>query len=416
MYALVDCNSFYASCEQVFCPAARDKPVVVLSNNDGNVVSRTREAKALGIPMGAPYFEWKNFLRQQRVFVFSNNSELYNDMSQRIMNLLAEYCADLEIYSVDEAFLYFANTPLTEIHKILATIARVIPKGTGIPISIGLAKTKTLAKIANLYAKQQQLALFSFDNTAPCHNLLKNLLVQEVWGVGSKLSLHFNQLGIHTAEQLKHADTALMRKRFSVVVEKIIYELRGVSCLTLESVQPRQQIIYSRSFGHPLTDFEELQQAISHFVARAAVKLRQQHSVAQGIEVYLQTNLFLANYKRAVNNASRYFAVPSQDTADLIREAKHLLPLIYHPQGRYHKAGVILLEISSADAVQADMLSAAHDPKKIRLMHTMDKINQQMGEKTIFHAAQGTKTHWQAKKQFISQRYTTRWNELPIVK
>lgn len=294
IYALVDCNNFYASCERVFNPRLNNKPVIILSNNDGCIIARSNEAKALGIPMGAPFYQWKNFCKQHHIHVLSSNYELYGDMSGRVMTTFASICPNMEIYSIDEAFLVldgfkWKNT-LTE---FAFEIKNRVLQWTGIPVSIGIGQTKTLAKIANKIAKTQTSTnVFEIMDLTLQEQIMKHFPVEDIWGIGSRLAKRLHKMNIKTAQNLRDADPKAMRIQFNVTMEKMISELRGISCLPLESFQPRKQIISSRSFGYAVTALKNLEEAISYYAATAALKLRKQRSLTQGISVFLHTNTF----------------------------------------------------------------------------------------------------------------------------
>jgi len=409
IFALVDCNNFYASCERVFNPRLEGKPIVVLSNNDGCVIARSNEAKKLGIPMGAPFFQWEKVCKQHKVNVFSSNYELYGDMSSRVMALLTEAWPDIEIYSIDEAFLLLDGCPENCVEFSLA-LRQKIKSCTGLPVSIGIAKTKTLAKIANFIAKNQtESGVFHLNDSNI--SILKTIPVEKIWGVGRRLAARLNDLKIFTAEELKNSDTKKLRKQFSVVMEKMIYELRGVSCLGLESVQPRKQIISSRSFGKLITSLSELEEAISHYAAIASEKLRSQHSLASGLVVFLQTNFFRKQDVQYQNSVCVPFPAATADTAYIIHIAKKCLQRLYRKGFRYHKTGIMLLNLIPDTVKQNDWLlpqSSARDT----LMKTVDSINQEYGRNTVFYCAEGINPTWKIKSVFRSPRYTTRWNEI----
>lgn len=409
LYALVDCNNFYVSCERAFDPYLENKPVVVLSNNDGCIISRSNEAKQLNIPMGAPYFKWKLFCEENNVHVFSSNYELYGDMSQRVMALLKDFNAYMEIYSIDEAFLQFDKT-ITDAE--LTTLRNFIKQATGMPISIGLAPTKTLAKIANQLAKSEKdKNVFILTDDTP----LTTFPVQKIWGIGRNLSAKLINLGIDTAFKLKKADAKMIRMHFSVVVEKTVRELNGIPCLELEKNQPRKQIISSRSFGKTVTQLSEIEEAVSHYTNLAAQKLRKQHSVASALHVFLQTSNYSDRHSQYGNSLSFAFPVPTADTRYLIHIAKKCVRQIFNKHCRYNKAGIMLLDIRKNSIQQYDMLKEVVNPKSERVMAMLDSINANFGRNTIFIAAEGIKREWLIKSDMRSLRYTTRWQELPTV-
>ncbi len=411
-FALVDCNNFFASCERIFNPKLEGKPIVVLSNNDGCIIARSQEAKKLGIPMGAPYYQWRALCQKNNVHVFSSNFELYGDISDRIMTALTLLCQDIEIYSIDEAFLTFDDLTLIEAKHIRKTLKTWI----GIPVSIGIAPTKTLAKIANAIAKKQtQEGVFDLRNPKICDALLSQFPIEDIWGIGKQLAKRLKSLNIHTAKELRDANLKTLRKQFSVVMERMIQELRGISCLALESVQPRKQIITSRSFGKSVTTLPELQEALSHYTARACFKLRRQQSLAHGICVFLRTGFFNAKETQYQNSLVYYFSEPSADTRYILSIAKTCLEKIFKPEFKYHKTGIILLDLIP-DHIQQFNLLADRDPIKSKLvMKTLDQINGQMGDNTLFFGAEGITREWRIKCDRRSPRYTTCWKELAIV-
>lgn len=410
MFALVDCNNFYVSCERAFNPRLENKPVVVLSNNDGCVISRSNEAKKLGLPMGAPFFKWQAFCKANKVAVFSSNYELYGDMSKRIMTLLKEECSAMEVYSIDEAFL---SLPEQEnLYEMAERMQKKIKSCLGMPISIGMGRTKTLAKIANYMAKNKTETGLFFLTENNVTSVLYNFPVEKIWGVGRRLALRFNQLGMKTAADLYKADAKQLRLHFSVVIEKLVKEIQGISCLSLETIQPRKQIISSRSFGIPVSQLELLEEAISYYASLAAEKLRKQKSVTQAMSVFIQTSAFEARDSRYENGITFPFSQPTADTRDIIRIAKKCIKRIYKKGYSYHKAGVILLDIIPAEIKQYDMLTAQSQEKSEKLMRVVDSINKTKGKDIIFYCAQGIERKWKMRCNKRSPRYTTQWHEL----
>ena len=416
VYMLVDCNNFYASCERVFNPLLEKQPIVVLSSNDGCIVARSNEAKQLGIPMGAPYYQWKQVCDKQRVHVFSSNYELYGDMSHRVMMSLEQFCAEIEIYSIDEAFLLLDGFTEKELNRYATHIRQCIKLWTGIPVSIGIAPTKTLAKIANHIAKKQTATgVFHLTEGELQENKLAQFAVSDIWGVGRKLTKRLHQLGIYSAKALRDADPTIMRQHFSIVMEKTVNELRGISCLPIELIQTRKQIISSRSFGRPVTTLEELEEAVSHYAAKACVRLREQKSVAGELYVFLHTNLFSTADLPYRNGASYRFASATADSRVILHHAKQCLASLYKPGYKYKKTGIMLLDLSPQSSSQQDMFSGS-DVRGELLMKTVDLINNQEGKNTIFFCAEGVQRHWQIKCDKRSFRYTTNWAELAEVK
>lgn len=417
IFALVDCNNFYASCERAFNPRLEGKPVVVLSNNDGCVVARSNEAKKLGIPMGAPFFKWKDMIYKNKVHVFSSNYELYGDMSHRVMTLLSQSCPDIEIYSIDEAFLILDGFNWQDLMTYAKTLRQNIKTWTGIPVSVGLGPTKTLAKMANSLAKNQTTeGVFTLCDEIIREQILSEYPIEKIWGVGRRLAERLSKFDINTAKDLRDSDPKLLRREFSVVMEKIVYELQGISCIGLESIQPRKQIISSRSFGKKITKLEELQEAVSHYAKIASLKLRNQKSVAASICVFLHTNLFNEKEPQYGNSATFRFPEPTADTSYIIRMAKKCLSHIFKSGYQYQKTGVMLLDLRPNTIKQYDLLTREAVQKNQSLLKTIDSINEMYGRNTIFYCAEGISRAWQMRNERLSPRYTTRWSELVEVK
>ncbi len=422
--ALVDCNNFYVSCERVFNPALENKPVVVLSNNDGCVIARSNEAKALGIRMGEPFFKVRTFFRKHGVRFLSSNYALYGDMSQRVMNTLAHFTPHLEVYSIDEAFLNLTGLSLSQPEASLEEYARrlraTVKKWTGMPVSIGLAETKTLAKIANHAAKKTPDMDGVFDlRTSPGRDeRLAAVPVEDVWGIGRRLSLRLNAKGIHNALQLREADMDWVRYELhmGIVGARMVMELRGIPCLSLELCPPaKKEVACTRSFGKPISTFQEMRQSVITYTARAAEKVRAQHSVAGILNVFILTNPFKLDEPQYYNSQLVKLPIPTASTPELTSYAVKALEAIFRPGYRYKKSGVVLSALQPDQAVQATFFDQRNRSTENRLMNTVDKINRQMGRDTIQYAACGLKPGWHLRADFRSRRYTTRWEELPEV-
>lgn len=382
IYALVDCNNFYVSCERAFNPAIANKPVVVLSNNDGNIISRSAEAKALGIPMGAPFFKWQHYIKKYQVKVFSSNYELYGEMSNRVMRLLESYAEQIEIYSIDEAFLLLND-------KAIIDAKKYIYKCTGIPISIGLGSTKTLAKAANYLAKKSENIKALYEN----HTVeLQNIPVENVWGVGSQFASRLKKLNVHTAADLSLLDPNYARLHFNVTVEKIIYELRGVVCFPLRYAKQREQIIFSRSFGKPLTRLVDLEDAIQDYSKKAVIRLNKEQCRTHTMLVFIATNQFSKEDKQYRRCVGFPFPQPTNQVEDIVRVAKKCIKHLFKSGFNYHRAGLVLTDLIPIDIEQLDMFG-------------YPKIKQQSILQTSENA-------WQMKARYRSSRYTTRWDEL----
>jgi len=407
---LVDCNNFYVSCERVFQPRLENKPTVVLSNNDGCVIARSAEAKKLGIPMGAPFFKWKAFCLEHDVHVFSSNYELYGDLSARVMESLRQFCANVEVYSIDESFLWFENWDMNDLITHLWDMRNFIKKSLGIPVSVGIGPTKTLAKIANQLAKQGSHVV-NLNDPKSQEESLANFPVEKIWGIGHRLAAKLQAMGIHSALQLRDADLKRMRLHFTVTVERTVRELRGISCIPIEAIQPRKQIISSRSFGRTVTELTDLEEAVSHYAAIACEKLRKQHCVTSGIYVFIQTSAFKNVKQQYANGMVFSFPFPTDDTSFIITWAKKCLQHIYRKGYRYNKTGVMLMELAPNTHHQYDMLQPKSS-KRAALMQVMDAINHSFGRATIYYCAEGVHRNWKLSCAHRSLCATTQWNEL----
>ena len=420
VFALVDCNNFYASCEKLFRPDLKDTPVVVLSNNDGCVVARSREAKLLGIKMGVPVFQIKAEMQRHGILAFSSNYALYADLSSRVMRTLEEMAPRVEVYSIDEAFL-----DLTGIESVISLVEfgqqvrERIGHWIGITVCVGIAPTKTLAKLANHAAKKYPATQGVVDLTNPDRQrrLLALVPVDDVWGVGRRLSKRLNALGITTALDLANASPRAIRDQFSVVLERTVRELNGESCIELEEIPPtKKQIVCSRSFGEKVTHFELLREAVCEYATRATEKLRKEQQQAKVMTVFIRTSPFKDNEPQYSNSASGELLIPSCDTRDFIELANHLLKRIWKDGFRYAKAGVMLSDFYDPGMFQPglfDDISTRSNSQQ--LMSVLDTINQS-GAGKVFFAGQGTKKDWSMKREHLSPAYTTRWDQLPRVK
>jgi DNA polymerase V len=417
--ALIDVNNFYASCERVFNPKLNGRPVVVLSNNDGCAIARSAEAKALGIKMGEPWFKLKDVARQHGIVAMSSNYALYADMSNRVMQILADFSPDQEVYSIDECFLDLTGMPGN--HLALASQMRSrIRRWTGLPVCVGVASSKTLAKLANHAAKKGYAADGVCDfNAWPAERieqLFGEIHVGEVWGIGRRLVPRLKDLGIESVLDLRRADPEYMRQQFSVVMEKTVRELRGQACIELEEVAPpKQQIISSRSFGFPVSDLASLSEAVSLYVSRAAEKLRRQESYATLLHVFIHTSPFGDGPKYSGGHTVKLPA-PTDDTLQLVRVAMFILKQIYRPGFRFQKAGVMLGEIVPAGGQQTDMFGfRTSEDHSAKLMVAMDAINGRWGRHTIRAASQGYRAPWAMRQGNLSPGYTTKWDDMMTV-
>jgi DNA polymerase V len=412
--ALVDCNNFFVSCERVFRPDLQNKPVVVLSNNDGNVISRSNEAKALGVKMGVPLFKIRDLVRQHKITVFSSNYALYADMSNRVMAILSEYSPTQEIYSVDESFLNL--TGFNDIRERSKAIRERVFRDTNIPVCIGLGRSKTLAKLSNFVAKRhpKSFGVFNINLLSPAqvNSVLTNIPTEEIWGIGRKLTASLNEFGIDTVLQLRDADVASMRKRFGLVMEKTIRELRGESCIDMEDVAPaKKQIISSRSFGQPVSEIEDLQDALAHFVSNAAKKLRDQHSIAGMMHVFIMTDRFREDRPQHCPSISIPMTTPTANIMTLQQWAVTGLKSIFKSGYQYKKAGVMLSEITHESTFQGDLF--APEPEDPTIMRVIDAMNKRYGKGTVKLSQDGSRQTWKMRQEHKSPAYTTDWDELP---
>ncbi len=421
MFALCDVNSFYASCETVFRPDLKGRPVVVLSNNDGCVIARSAEAKPF-VKMGEPYFKQKDLFRHHGVVCFSSNYELYADMSNRVMTTLEEMSPRCERYSIDELFCDLTGIrncrDLTEFgREIRATVLQ----RTHLTVGVGIAQTKTLAKLANHAAKRWQRqtgGVVDLSDMDRQRKLMAALPVEDVWGVGRRLTKKLESMGIKTVLQLADTDIGFIRKHFSVVLERTVRELRGQPCLELEEFPSvKQEIICSRSFGSRITEYEEMREAICSYATRAAEKLRNEHQHCRFISVFVKTSPFTINEPYYGNSASVTLLTPTQDSRDIIGAATHCLDVIWKNGHRYQKAGVMLGDFYSQGVAQLNLFDE-NPPRKNsqKLMNVLDYLNAKNGHGTLYFAGQGIQQQWQMKREMLSPRYTTRYADLPIVK
>ena len=418
IFALVDCNNFYVSCERVFNPKLIGKPVVVLSNNDGCAVARSNEVKDLGIPMGAPYFKYKEVLEKAGTTVFSSNYALYGDMSHRVMQVLSKFSGDLEIYSIDEAFICFDGVNSSSLESLGKEIRERVFRCTGIPVSVGFARTKTLAKMANELAKKDGrkenllggvLSLVDVD-TGP---YLKLVEIGDIWGIGRQYAKMLRSSNVSNAYEFSLLDSAWVREKMTMVGSKTLNELKGVVCYDLETIpDPKKGIASTRSFGSKVTTLKALEEAVASYVTRACEKLRKEKLAASYLQVFVMTDRFKEGYYYNSIGVS----LPNQlsYTPELIKHALECLKKLYRPNLEYKKAGVFVTDLVPENSVK---FSLFEDPeidkaKRDQIMKTMDKINSKYGKHTLKTLAQGLKQPWQMKTEKRSPRYTTVWGEV----
>lgn len=416
--ALVDCNNFYVSCERVFNPALEGRPVVVLSNNDGCVVARSAEAKAIGIPAGIPAFKIEKEITAGKVHAFSSNYALYGDLSRRVMETLAHFTPDIEVYSIDEAFLDLTGVVHRRDRAAYGRlIRRTVKRWTGIPVSIGMAETKALAKIATRAAKKNPDSDGVIDLTGSSfqETVLAGTPIEKVWGVGRRYAKFLRRHGIESALDLRNMEDSWVKKHLSVVGLRLVWELRGIPAIGMEPDPPsKQQICVSRSFGRYVRSIAEMKEAVASYVTRAGEKLRRQKSSAGAVMVFMMTNRFRDEPQYA-NSTVLSLPAPSDVTDELIRYALKGVEHIYRDGHRFNKAGVVLTSLVPSDQVQTSLFETTDHESNRRLMEALDSINTRLGAGTLHYAASGLNPSWRTRFQRRSPRYTTRWNELLAV-
>ncbi len=415
--ALVDCNNFYVSCERIFRPDLRDVPVVVLSNNDGCAVSRSNEAKVLGVRMGQPWFECKALAEEHGILALSSNYALYADMSNRVMSILASYAPRQEVYSIDESFLDLSGVP--KLRELSYEMRERVLRWTGIPVCVGIGQTKTLAKLANHVAKKhpRSKGVFNYNNLndAQQAKLLSQITVDEVWGVGRKIAKRLALHGIQTVQELREAHTPTLRSEFGVVMEKTQRELQGISCIDLEEhVSVKKQIISSRSFGKPITELAVVQDALSVFVANATAKLRAQGGQAALVQVFLQTNRFKPEEPQYNPSMAVPLPQPTNDSLVINRWVQHVAGLLWREGYNYKKGGIMLADISPISMVQGDLLEPV-TTSDTRLMKAIDGLNSRFGRGTVKVSTGGMREEWGMRQERKSPNYTTDWKSIPSV-
>jgi DNA polymerase V len=419
IFALMDCNNFYASCERAFNPKLRGKPIVVLSNNDGCVIARSNEVKALDIPMGAPAFKFQPLFRKHGVHVFSSNFALYGDMSRRVMDTVSGFTPDMEIYSIDEAFLRLDrmhDEPLDLARKIRATVLQ----WTGIPVSIGIGPTKTLAKIANRVAKKQPEhgGTFSLMGYPDQDRILTGIEIEDVWGIGRQYSKKLREFGIRNAQQFSRLDKDWVKKRMTVNGMHTLLELQGIPCIPLDqTVATPKSIVCSRTFAQAVTDRSQLDQIVSGYAARVGERLRGQKCVAGQLQVFVLTDRFRLDKPQYSNAATVSLAIPSSHTPDLIRAAQRVLGQIFKPGYEYRKAGVMVFGIEKEQGRRLNLFEPSPEDRarSKALMDVLDRVNAKWGAMTMRVAAEGTGQRWVMRQAHLSPRYTTDWSELPRI-
>tara|TARA_Y100000590_G_scaffold288092_1_gene324379 strand:- start:2443 stop:3723 length:1281 start_codon:yes stop_codon:yes gene_type:complete len=416
--ALVDCNSFYVSCERLFNPSIIKKPVVVLSNNDGCVISRSMEAKALGIKMGEPYFKVKQIVEKNNVKIFSSNYSLYGDVSRRVMKTLKKFSPQIEIYSIDEAFLNLSLIKDEDLIEYGNEIRKTVLKWTGIPTSIGIATTKTLSKAANHVAKKEKSGVICLINSKKINEVLSNINISDVWGVGRQLTKFYVKNGIHTAYHLKNMHNNWIKKNTSVLGSRTAMELKGIACVSLEIHQEkRKNCCVSRSFGRKVTKFQELSESISTHCLNAAEKIRLDNQTAKKITVFIRTSPFQSNKKYYANSRDIDLPIRTNDSIELVKQALTGLRQIYKKGYKYQKAGIILSGLNDIDIYKKNLFSSINEEeKRNKLMKAIDYTNTKYGRHALSIAQAGLKQRWNIRRQYSSRIDTANFNFLPTIK
>ena len=415
VFALIDCNAFYVSCERVFNPKLNNKPVVALSNNDGCIIARSKEAKALGIKMGVPLFKVKDIVERENVIVFSSNYTLYADMSRRVMNIISEFTPSIEVYSIDEAFIELTNMNV-DYESYARHMRKVILQYTGIPVSIGIASTKTLTKVANHIAKDDEslegvCSLIQHENL---DQVLEDTNVADVWGIGRQLSKKLIANGIFNAKLLKNCEDAWVRKMMSVNGLKTVSELREISCLDLEETSAtRKSCCTTRSFGKPLINLEDIEQAVTTFARRATERIRGENLIASTVSVFLRTNPFDRN-RYYSNSSTTTLSYPTYDTVQIVKTALQLTKIIFRENYKYKKAGVLLSGFYEKGTETKDLFSEARY-RSPKLMSAVDQINERYGSDTIQIATECQMGKWKQKRKNCTQSYTTQLDNVLLI-
>ena len=414
--ALIDCNSFYVSCERLFNPKIRKKPVVVLSNNDGCIVSRSNEAKALGIKMGEPYFKAKDIIVKNNVYVFSSNYSLYGDLSRRVMRTLKRFNSDIEVYSIDEAFIDLSNFPDNEVENVAQEIRSTVLQWTGIPTSIGIAKTKTLSKVANHIAKKKQSGVTSLIGVENIDPILEKVDINDVWGVGRQLTKFYHKNGIYNAKQLKNKSNTWIKKNSNVLGSRTAMELRGISCIDIEkTTSKRKSCVVSRSFGQRVEKFQELKEAVAGYCLNASEKIRSESLIAKSITVFIRTSLFQSRFGHYSNSKTIDFPIATNNSIEIVKTALTALESIFKNGYRYQKAGVMLSNLSESTSSK-NLFSSEKDEKISYLMRSIDNTNYRYGRSTLSLASAGVHKRWNSKRQHYSKIDTADFYCLPMIK
>jgi DNA polymerase V len=414
MFALIDCNNFYASCQRVFRPDLVGKPIVVLSNNDGCVIARSNEAKELGVPMGAVAYQYEKLFEEKNIIVFSANFALYGDMSQRVMNILGEYSPEMEIYSIDEAFLKFDGFRFFNLQSMGEEMQRRVIKGTGIPISVGIAPTKALAKVANRIAKkfpQKTKSVYVIDSEEKRIKALKWLKIEDVWGIGRQHSKRLQAIGVKTAYDFTQLNESWVKKNMAIVGLRLKHDLQGIPTLDLEEMQLKKSIATTRSFDRNYTELKQLQERISTFAVSCAEKLRKQKSCCNSLMVFIHTNGHRKDLEQYSRNIVIKLPYPTNSSIELSKFALQALSKIFKAGYQYKKAGVIVQDFTDEDKMQLNLFENS-DERHQSLMKSIDKINAAYGQQKIKLATQDIKKVWKMKQEKLSPNYTTKLSDI----
>lgn len=415
MYALADVNNFYVSCERVFDPSLAKRPTLVLSNNDGAIVARSNEVKALGIKMGTPFHEAETLINRYNIAVFSSNYRLYGDMSNRFVTILEQYCDQVEQYSIDESFMLYEGFKNLNLVQYNQSIVQTVKQWLGLPICIGLAPSKTLAKVANHYAKSLRIpgSVLQLNDRYTVKNALENLPVNELWGVGKRLSSRLNQMGIYSAYQLQQANPKAMQRKFSVNMERTIMELRGKACIPLEDSPPaKKQLICSRSFGQKTNHYHTIRESLAYHVSRGAEKLRSQGSLAKTVTFFIATSPYSKNDMQHSESRTIVLPEPTSQTNHFLKASTQALRSMYKQGYRYKKSGVMFNGLCQEKGFQRDLIQSV--PTSPELMESLDRINARFGKSSVTYASQGFANEWQMKSSKRSPDYTSAWSDLPV--
>ena len=414
--ALIDCNSFYVSCERLFNPKIRKKPVVVLSNNDGCIISRSNEAKTLGIKMGEPYFKARNIIVKNNVQVFSSNYSLYGDISRRVMRTLKRFNSEIEVYSIDEAFLDLSNFSDDEVNDVGKEVRSVVLQWTGIPTSIGIAKTKTLSKIANHIAKKEKSGVVSLIGIEDIDSILEKVKIEDVWGVGRQLTKFYIKNDIYNAKQLKNISNAWIKKSSSVLSSRTAMELRGIPCIDLEiQDSKRKSCVVSRSFGKKVEIFQELKESVTNYCLNASEKIRSESLIAKSITVFLKTSPFQNRGIYYSNSKTIDFPIATDNSIEIVKAAINGLKDIFKKGYKYQKVGVILSGLSNLEN-KNNLFSSSKDEKIKSLMRSIDSTNCRYGRSVLSLASGGVNKKWNMRRKHSSKIDTVDFRCLPTIK